>query len=102
VSRLEEVENAGDAEFGGELLDPHRNSFFSASSLLIAARLRNHKCDLLQLLQGNESHSACSACDLIEAKMKGLAVKPRAIVAPPPVIDLMAALKRSLAQARKA
>jgi hypothetical protein len=38
----EEVENAGDAEFGGELLDPHRNSFFSASSLLIAARLRYH------------------------------------------------------------
>jgi hypothetical protein len=22
------AENAGDAEFGGELLDPHRNSFF--------------------------------------------------------------------------
>jgi hypothetical protein len=28
VFRLKEVENAGDAELGGELLDPHRNSFF--------------------------------------------------------------------------
>ena len=34
---------------------------------------------------------------LIEAKMKGVAVKPREISTPPPVIDLMAALKRSLA-----
>ena len=30
--------------------------------------------------------------------MKGLTVKPREIAAPPPVIDLMAALKRSLAR----
>ena len=36
--------------------------------------------------------------ELIEAKMKGLTVKPREIAVPPPVIDLMAALKRSLAQ----
>jgi hypothetical protein len=36
--------------------------------------------------------------ELIEAKMKGLPIKPRAVTAPPPVIDLMAALKRSLAQ----
>jgi DNA end-binding protein Ku len=36
--------------------------------------------------------------ELIEAKMKGLTVKPREIAAPPPVIDLMAALKRTLAQ----
>ncbi|HKD30934.1 MAG TPA: Ku protein [Xanthobacteraceae bacterium] len=36
--------------------------------------------------------------ELIEAKMKGLTIKPREIPAPPPVIDLMAALKRSLAQ----
>jgi DNA end-binding protein Ku len=36
--------------------------------------------------------------ELIEAKMKGLTVKPREIAAPPHVIDLMAALKRSLAQ----
>jgi DNA end-binding protein Ku len=36
--------------------------------------------------------------ELIEAKMKGLTVKPKEIVGPPPVIDLMAALKRSLAQ----
>src|SRR6202521_4747825 len=35
--------------------------------------------------------------ELIEAKMKGVAFKPRAVSAPPPVIDLMAALKRSLA-----
>src|SRR6202008_2955450 len=35
---------------------------------------------------------------LIAAKMKGLTFKPREIAAPPPVIDLMAALKRSLAQ----
>jgi DNA end-binding protein Ku len=35
---------------------------------------------------------------LIEAKMKGLAIKPRAVSTPPPVIDLMAALKRSLAR----
>jgi DNA end-binding protein Ku len=33
---------------------------------------------------------------LIEAKMKGLTVKPREIAAPPPAVDLMAALKRSL------
>jgi hypothetical protein len=30
--------------------------------------------------------------------MKGLTVKPKEITAPPPVIDLKAALKRSLAQ----
>jgi len=36
--------------------------------------------------------------ELIEAKMKGLTMKPREIPAPPPVIDLMAVLKRSLAQ----
>ena len=36
--------------------------------------------------------------ELIEAKMKGLTVKPREMAAPPAVIDLMAALKRSLAQ----
>jgi predicted lipid-binding transport protein (Tim44 family) len=36
--------------------------------------------------------------ELIEAKMKGVTIKPRAITTPAPVIDLMAALKRSLAQ----
>jgi DNA end-binding protein Ku len=36
--------------------------------------------------------------ELIEAKMKGVAIKPREVSAPAPVIDLMAALKRSLAQ----
>jgi DNA end-binding protein Ku len=36
--------------------------------------------------------------ELIEAKMKGVAIKPRAVSAPRPVIDLMAALKRSLAK----
>jgi DNA end-binding protein Ku len=36
--------------------------------------------------------------ELIEAKVKGLPIKPREVIAPPPVIDLMAALKRSLAQ----
>jgi DNA end-binding protein Ku len=35
---------------------------------------------------------------LIETKMKGLPIKPREAITPPPVIDLMAALKRSLAQ----
>jgi DNA end-binding protein Ku len=35
---------------------------------------------------------------LIEAKMKGLAIRPRVVSTPPPVIDLMAALKRSLAE----
>jgi DNA end-binding protein Ku len=35
---------------------------------------------------------------LMEAKMQGMAIKPRAVsTPPPPVIDLMAALKRSLA-----
>jgi hypothetical protein len=34
----------------------------------------------------------------IEAKMKGLAIKPRAASTPTPVIDLVAALKRSLAE----
>jgi DNA end-binding protein Ku len=36
--------------------------------------------------------------ELIEAKMKGLPLKPKEIAAPRPVIDLMTALKRSLAQ----
>jgi DNA end-binding protein Ku len=36
--------------------------------------------------------------ELIEAKMKGLTVKPREIAAPPPVIDLMVALQRGLMQ----
>ena len=35
--------------------------------------------------------------ELIEAKMKGLPVRPREITPPRPVLDLMAALKRSLA-----
>ena len=35
---------------------------------------------------------------LIEAKLKGLPLKPRQVIMPPPVIDLMAALKRSLVQ----
>ena len=35
---------------------------------------------------------------LIEAKMKGLPVRPKEVPAPPPVLDLMTALKRSLAQ----
>ena len=36
--------------------------------------------------------------ELIEAKMKGLPVTPKEISKPQPVLDLMAALKRSLAQ----
>ena len=36
--------------------------------------------------------------ELIEAKIKGLPVKPREVSTPAPVIDLMAALKRSLRQ----
>ena len=36
--------------------------------------------------------------ELIEAKMQGRIVKPREVASPPPVIDLMAGLKRSLAQ----
>jgi hypothetical protein len=39
---------------------------------------------------------------LIEAKIKGLPIKPREVPAPAPVIDLMAALKRSLAEAPSA
>ena len=35
---------------------------------------------------------------LIEAKVKGLPIRPRAVPTPLPVIDVMAALKRSLAQ----
>jgi DNA end-binding protein Ku len=35
---------------------------------------------------------------LIEAKLNGIAIKPREVITPSPVIDLMAALKRSLAQ----
>jgi non-homologous end joining protein Ku len=36
--------------------------------------------------------------ELIEAKVKGLPIKPRAVPEPSPVIGLMAALKSSLAQ----
>jgi DNA end-binding protein Ku len=36
--------------------------------------------------------------ELIEAKMRGLPVKAKPVAAPSPVVDLMAALKRSLAQ----
>jgi DNA end-binding protein Ku len=36
--------------------------------------------------------------ELIEAKMKGLPVQPKQIATPAPVLDLMSALKRSLAQ----
>jgi DNA end-binding protein Ku len=39
---------------------------------------------------------------LIEAKLKGFPIKPREVVTPPPVIDLMAALKRSLAEDTRA
>jgi len=40
--------------------------------------------------------------ELIEAKIKGLPIKPREVSTPAPVIDLMAALKRSLAEAPSA
>jgi len=36
--------------------------------------------------------------ELIKAKMKGAATKPREVATPAPVKDLMAALRRSLAQ----
>jgi DNA end-binding protein Ku len=36
--------------------------------------------------------------ELIEAKMKGMPAEPKPVTTPPPVLDLMAALKRSLAQ----
>jgi hypothetical protein len=36
--------------------------------------------------------------ELVEAKMKGIAIKPRPVSTPAPVIDLMAALKPSLAK----
>jgi DNA end-binding protein Ku len=36
--------------------------------------------------------------ELIEARIRGLPIKPRAVETPAPVVDLMAALKRSLAQ----
>jgi DNA end-binding protein Ku len=36
--------------------------------------------------------------ELVEAKMKGLPVNPKEIPTPAPVLDLMSALKRSLAQ----
>jgi len=36
--------------------------------------------------------------ELIEAKMKGLPIKPQTVQTPAPVVDLMAALKRSLVQ----
>jgi DNA end-binding protein Ku len=36
--------------------------------------------------------------ELIEARMKGVAIKPRAVRTPPPMIDLMAALQCSLAK----
>ena len=36
--------------------------------------------------------------ELFEAKLKGAAIKPREVATPAPVIDLMAALKRSLAR----
>ena len=36
--------------------------------------------------------------ELVEAKLKGRSIKPKAAVAPPMVVDLMAALKRSLDQ----
>jgi DNA end-binding protein Ku len=36
--------------------------------------------------------------ELVEAKMKGLPIKARTVTEPPPVIDLMAALKRSVAE----
>ncbi len=39
-----------------------------------------------------------SSRELVEAKMKGLPVKPREVATPAPVIDLIAALKRSLVQ----
>jgi DNA end-binding protein Ku len=39
---------------------------------------------------------------LIDAKIRGLPIKPQEVSAPAPVIDLMAALKRSLAQERPA
>jgi DNA end-binding protein Ku len=40
--------------------------------------------------------------ELIDAKIRGLPIRPQAIPTPTPVVDLMAALKRSLAQEKPA
>jgi len=43
VFRLDEIEEAGNAEFGGEFLGAHRNSFPRGPSSPIAARRRHHE-----------------------------------------------------------
>jgi hypothetical protein len=55
-----------------------------------------HCREFAQIARGDRYQEVLQ--QLIEAKTKGLAIKPRAVSTPSPVIDLMAALKRSLAR----
>src|SRR5207249_8976557 len=68
-----------------------------AEMLTIARAIIGQRTGKLDLSRFRDRYQE-SLRDLIEAKVKGLPIKPREISTPAPVIDLMAALKRSLSQ----
>jgi len=81
-----------------------RNSHGSRADEFRTAKLRRGSPEIIFRRTGNfdpttyrdRYQEALRA--LIEAKLKGLPIKPQEVITQPPVIDLMAALKRSLAQ----
>ena len=84
--------------------DEVRAPLFSEANGAIDAEMLAIACTIIERRTGKFDPSKFrdryqeALRELIEAKMKGLPIKPQEVATPAPVIDLMAALKRSLAQ----
>ena len=86
----EEVRSADFGRFDGE---------FDAEAVAIAAMIIKRKTGAFDPATFRDRYQEALR-ELIEAKIKGLPVKAGPAIQPPQVLDLMAALKRSLAQER--
>jgi DNA end-binding protein Ku len=84
----EEVRSADFGRYEGEL---------DAEAVAIAAMIIKRKTGAFDPATFRDRYQEALR-ELIEAKMKGLPVKTRPVIQPRPMLDLMAALKSSLAQ----
>ena len=84
----EEVRRADFAEYAGEI---------DAEAVAIATMIIKRKAGTFEPSTFRDRYQEALR-ELIEAKIKGLPIEAPAVTAPAPVFDLMAALKRSLAQ----
>src|SRR3954454_5482869 len=84
---------------GGDITRRSRQSI-SASGEFSALFISSNRYSQVRnaLSADRTSSSDFTAVASLEAKMKGATIEARAVPTPSPVIDLMAALKRSLAQ----